>query len=51
MTCPELRRNRHQQDVKEEMQALAGVVELVDAGDLKSSGAQAPCGFKSRPRH
>jgi hypothetical protein len=30
---------------------VAGVAELVDAQDLKSCGAQAPCGFKSRPRH
>jgi hypothetical protein len=29
----------------------AGVVEAVDTEDLKSSGAQAPCGFESRPRH
>jgi hypothetical protein len=24
---------------------------MADAEDLKSSGAQAPCGFESRPRH
>jgi hypothetical protein len=25
--------------------------EMADTEDLKSSGAQAPCGFESRPRH
>src|ERR1022692_3838186 len=29
----------------------AGVVEVVDTLDLKSSGGQPPCGFESRPRH
>jgi hypothetical protein len=29
----------------------AGVVELVDTGDLKSPASQIACGFKSRPRH
>ena len=24
---------------------------MADAGDLKSPGAKAPCGFESRPRH
>ena len=24
---------------------------MADAEDLKSSGAKAPCGFESRPRH
>ena len=30
---------------------FAEVVKLVDALDSKSSGAQTPCGFDSRPRH
>lgn len=29
----------------------AGMVELADTTDLKSVGAEAPCGFKSRSRH